>query len=90
MFILGSAYATGAREYWGLTRDTSKAVEWYQKAAEAGDATAMLYLGACYEEGVRRVLMKDTSKAVEWYRKAAKAGISEAAERLQKLGRNHS
>ena len=63
-------------------------MEWYRKAAEAGNARAMYNLGLCYYNG-QGGLIKDTSKAVEWYRKAAEAGISEAAERLQKLGENH-
>ena len=83
--ILGSYYEHGKG---GLIKDEAKAVEWYRKAAEAGNATAMLCLGACYEAGVG-MLMKDEAKAVEWYQKAAEAGSSEAAKRLQELGRNH-
>ena len=83
--ILGSYYERGKG---GLIKDEAKAVEWYRKAAEAGNATAMLCLGACYEAGVG-MLMKDEAKAVEWYQKAAEAGSSEAAKRLQELGRNH-
>ena len=83
--ILGSYYECGKG---GLIKDEAKAVEWYRKAAEAGNATAMLCLGACYEAGVG-MLMKDEAKAVEWYQKAAEAGSSEAAKRLQELGRNH-
>jgi len=83
--ILGSYYECGKG---GLIKDEAKAVEWYRKAAEAGNATAMLCLGACYEAGVG-ILMKDEAKAVEWYQKAAEAGSSEAAKRLQELGRNH-
>ena len=83
--ILGSYYECGKG---GLIKDEAKAVEWYRKAAEAGNATAMLCLGTCYEAGVG-MLMKDEAKAVEWYQKAAEAGSSEAAKRLQELGRNH-
>ena len=82
---LGFCYYNGRG---GLTKDEAKAVEWYQKAAEAGDETAMCCLGVCYKYGVG-TLTKDEAKAVEWYRKAAEAGSSEAAERLQELGRNH-
>ena len=59
-------------------------MEWYRKAAEAGNATAMLCLGACYEAGVG-MLTKDKVKAIEWYRKAADGGSYKAAERLQEL-----
>ena len=82
---LGRAYAYGQG---GLTKDEDKAVEWFQKAAEAGNAIAMHNLGNCYEYG-KGGLTKDKAKAMEWYWKAAEAGISEAAEKLQKLGENH-
>ena len=85
MCNLGYAYGCGQG---GLKKDDAKAVEWYQKAAEAGDALAMFYLGDCYEEGVG-MLTKDEAKAVEWYRKAAEGRCYAAAEKLQKLRRNH-
>ena len=52
------------------TQDCSKAVEWYQKAAERGHIDSMSELGDCYYYG--RGVMQDYSKAVEWYYKAAK------------------
>ena len=85
MCELGYAYGCGQG---GLKKDDAKAVEWYQKAAEAGDTLAMFYLGGCYEEGVG-MLTKDEAKAVEWYRKAAEGRCYAAAEKLQKLRRNH-
>ena len=85
MFHLGFCYEYGPG---GLTKDETKAMEWDQKAAEAGDAGAMNFLGNCYYNG-QRGLTKDETKAVEWYKKAAEAGNGNAAERLQKLGRNH-
>ena len=85
MCSLGYAYEFGQ---WGLTEDKAKAVQWYRKAAEAGDARAMYNLGYAYEYG-QGGLTKDEAKAVEWYKKA-KAGSLKAAERLQELGRNSS
>ena len=85
MCDLGYAYGCGRG---GLKKDDAKAVEWYQKAAEAGDALAMFYLGGCYEYG-EGGLTKDEDKAVEWYRKAAEGRCYAAAEKLQKLRRNH-
>ena len=85
MCNLGYAYGCGRG---GLKKDDAKAVEWYQKAAEAGDALAMFYLGGCYEYG-EGGLTKDEAKAVEWYRKAAEGRCYAAAEKLQKLRRNH-
>lgn len=35
----------------GLTKDEAKTVEWWQKAAVAGNAQAMRDLGVCYEYG---------------------------------------
>ena len=85
MLRLGLAYENAMG---GLTKDETKAVEWFQKAAEAGNAIAMHNLGYAYEYG-KGGLTKDKAKAMEWYWKAAEAGISEAAERLQELGRIH-
>ena len=64
-------------------KDETKAVEWYQKAAEAGNATAMCSLGYAYEYG-KGELTKDTYKAVEWYKKAAEAGEARAMYNLGK------
>ena len=71
MCSLGCAYEWGEG---GLTRDEAKAVEWYQKAAEAGNARGMENLGGCYEYGTGG-LTKDEAKAMEWYRKATEAGM---------------
>ena len=61
------------RMLWGgLTKDEVKAVEWYRKAAEAGNARGMSFMGHAYEYG-QLGLTKDETKAVEWYQKAAEA-----------------
>ena len=74
MCSLGNCYYNGQG---GLTKDTSKAVEWYQKAAEAGNARAMCDLGYCYYNG-QGGLRKDETKTMEWYKKAAEAGNARA------------
>jgi TPR repeat protein len=61
----------------GLQKDDKKAVEWYRKAAEQGNAQAQTYLGMAFENG-QGGIQKDDSKAVEWYRKAAEQNNSEA------------
>ena len=81
MFNLGNCYEYGKG---GLTKDEAKAVIWYEKAAEAGNTTAMFNLGNCYEYG-KGGLTKDEAKAVEWYRKAAEGGNFWAAVSRQKL-----
>ena len=57
-------------------RDYTKAVEWFQKAAEQGHAIAQCYLGVCYERG--RGVQQDYTKAVEWFQKAAEQGDAAA------------
>jgi TPR repeat protein len=61
---LGIAYYHG----YGVEQDYAKAREWFEKAADKGDYSAMLNLGVLYEEG------QDYAKAREWYEKAADKG----------------
>ena len=64
----------------GVEQDYTKALEWYNKAANAGNATAMYNIGYMYDygEGVEQ----DYSKALEWYNKAANAGNSAAINNI--------
>jgi TPR repeat protein/serine/threonine protein kinase len=50
----------------------AEAVEWYRKAAAAGDKDAMVCVGRLYEFG--RTVPKDDVEAVKWYRRAAEGG----------------
>ena len=52
---------------------------WYQKAANAGDATAMYKLAVCYEEG--RGVTKEQETADEWFEAAARKGEERAIKR---------
>ena len=70
MVYRGYAYEHGIG---GVEMDMGKAVEWYQKAAEAGDAYSMFALGNAYENG--EGVGKDEEKALDWYRKAAATGM---------------
>src|ERR1700678_258364 len=79
----------------GVSQDYAKAREWYQKAADAGDANAMSSLGVLYEKG--QGVAQDHSKAREWYQKAADAGYPSAMNNLgllydngQGLAQDHS
>ncbi|KXB91036.1 tetratricopeptide repeat protein [Megasphaera hutchinsoni] len=66
-----------------LKEDYAKAVEWYQKAAEAaaqGDAKAQTFLGKCYQYG--QGVAQDDKKAIEWYQKAAAQGDADAQTHL--------
>ena len=63
-----------------MAKDRAKAVEWYRKAAEQGNASAQNALGNCYLSG--NGVTKDYAKAVEWYRKAAEQGNATAQNSL--------
>ena len=69
---LGTLYAIGN----GVTQDFTKAIEWYQKAADAGNDEAMRNLGIVYTNGDG--VSQNFTKAIEWYRKGADAGDTEA------------
>jgi TPR repeat protein len=60
--------------------DNQKAREWYEKAAEQGNADAQCSLGQMYYEGI--VVKRDYQKAREWWEKAAEQGDSKAQQRL--------
>jgi TPR repeat protein len=49
MYDLGVWYEYGEM---GLAKDEAKAVEWYEKSHEAGDAQGTCYLGDCYLDGL--------------------------------------
>jgi S1-C subfamily serine protease len=49
----------------GVTKDASKAVYWFQKAANQGDATAQYNLGVMYAAG--EGVTKDEVEALSWF-----------------------
>lgn len=63
-----------------MEKNSAKAVEWYRKSAENGNAFAQYNLGLCYEYGTGVTLSKAT--AAEWYRKAADQGDADAQYQL--------
>ena len=75
-YKIGKLYSEGN---W-VSQNYEKAVKWYQKAAEQGDATAQNSLGTCYiyGNGVRQ----DYCEAVKWYQKAAEQGNATAQYNL--------
>jgi TPR repeat protein len=81
MLELGGLYENG----YGVDRDYGKAREWYQKAADKGNAYAMYNLGGLYENG--NGVAQDYGKAREWYQKAADAGHADAKQGLKRLRR---
>ncbi len=56
--------------------DYGKAIDWFFKASDNGDANAMLYIGKCYEFGLG--VNKIYAYAAKWYHEAAAWGQSEA------------
>ena len=62
------------------TQKYAEAMQWYRKAADAGDATAMDNLGSMYENG--KGTAQDYAEAMQWYRKAADAGNATAMNNL--------
>jgi TPR repeat protein/S1-C subfamily serine protease len=65
---LGNAYDQGV----GVSKDATKAVDWYRKAAAQGNIYAQHNLGSKYIKG--EGVAKDLTKAVEWYQTAASNG----------------
>ena len=61
-------------------KDDAKAVYWYLRAAQHGDAAAQYNLGSMYNEG--KSVPEDDAKAVRWYRRAAEQGYEKAQHNL--------
>jgi TPR repeat protein len=80
MVALGGMYVRGE----GVTKDYGKAIQWFQKAVDAGEPVAMYNLGLMYRDGVG--VAKDYDKAREWLQKAADAGDKDAKQELARLG----
>ncbi len=77
-----SQYELGLRYYEGkgLPKDETKAAEWFKKAAEQQNLSAMNAYGHVLEFG--QGVTKDEKLAVEWYQKAAKYGSAQAQQNL--------
>ena len=73
MFELGEDYFIGRN---GKSKDYAKAIEWYNKAADKGNADAMIRLAECYEEGYG--VAKNERKGVEYEKNAAALGNAKA------------
>ena len=68
-YSLAVAFALGRR---GAVKDRSRAVEWYEKAANAGKVEAIVGLADCYKDG--DVSNKGITDAIPLYEKAASQG----------------
>ncbi len=72
-FWLGACYGE-----FGVNKDLKKAVQYYEKAANLGNAQGCMALGFCYRDGLGVSINRRT--AAEWFREAFNRGI-DAAER---------
>ena len=79
MTALANVYLYGER----VTRDPSRAVAWYRKAAERGDVTAQLNLGDLYRRGLG--MPKNKIKSYVWLSLAATQGNEWALATKRKL-----
>jgi TPR repeat protein len=77
--LLGLNYAEGN----GAPKDPEKAVHWFEKAAEQGNAISQTELGVCYAEGFG--VKQDFEKAQYWLTKAAEQDQQEAKDTLMDL-----
>ena len=73
---IGYAYKTGD----GVSQSNSRAVSFYEEAANKDSAIGQYNLAGCYYHGMG--VGKDFDKALYWYRKAAAGGDSDAKEFL--------
>jgi localization factor PodJL len=77
---LGRLYEKGGS---GLARDPTEARRWYERAAQAGDRSAMHNLGYYYFEGTAGP--KNLTVAAEWFRRAAMLGLTDSQYNLARL-----
>ena len=64
----------------GLEPDPAKALEWFEKAAEAGNPGGMVFAAAMHRDG--KEVPQNYERAAELYLKASELGISEAHTNL--------
>ena len=83
MVYMGNYYSSAKTEFTGVPKDDSQAVNWYRKAADAGNASGMGELGTMYQAG--HGVEEDAWQAMRWYRKAAEAGDTVAMRNLGEL-----
>jgi localization factor PodJL len=77
---LGRLYEKGGA---GLIKNPAEARRWYERAAQAGDRSAMHNLALYYFEGSGGP--KNATVAAEWFRRAAMAGLTDSQYNLGRL-----
>ncbi|GMR18852.1 MAG: hypothetical protein BMS9Abin33_1298 [Gammaproteobacteria bacterium] len=71
-YYLANMYFNG----YGVTNDASKALVWYQRAAERGHVQSQYNMGVAYAKGIG--INSDISQAIYWWRQAALSGNADA------------
>lgn len=77
-FMLANCYQQGIY----VEASMVEALKWLEKAAEAGNPTAMYYCGSILAEGDEGI-PANPKKAREWFKKAAAAGVEAAYSRTK-------
>ena len=67
-----------------VEEDNAKALQWFEKGAEAGNLLAMYNAASMYEEGEDGV-KRDLKRAKYWYQKAAAEGYEPAVNALKRM-----
>ena len=80
MATLGRLYYLGNYKS-GISRDFGRALDWFQRAADAGNQNVLMNIAAIYEKGSAGE--RDLSKAYTLYKQAADAGIAGAKEKTE-------
>jgi TPR repeat protein len=70
----------------GVPQDYAKAAQWFQKAADQGDAYAQCNLGGMYAAG--QGVPQNYAEANQWLKRSAAQGNENAREALRILGQN--
>ena len=76
---MGVNYGKG----YGVEQSYKKAIYWWQKAAEQGNANAQNNLGVAYHNG--NGVEQDKNKAIYWFRKACENFNDDACENLNRI-----
>ena len=71
--VLGETYLNGE----GVDKDVKLGIEYFEKAADQGHATAQFELGMMYKEG-HEGLVQDVETGLKWLQEAAEQGEAEA------------
>ena len=67
----------------GVEQDYTKALEWYNKAANAGNNVTMSNIGRMYECG--KGVEQDYTKALEWYTRSYNSGYKDASKGVERM-----